>query len=71
MNLLLGRWRCTCNLNEESDSDERDIGCKQCYLQQFIKTRNLNIRIPSPEVIYEIERNYNWDHRFTCSSTYK
>jgi hypothetical protein len=63
--LLMERLFCECNLEKESDLDF----CMKCYLQTFIKTHSLRIRILFPGEIKNIGRKYNWDHRFTSSST--
>jgi hypothetical protein len=67
INLLLKSLSCNCVPKEESPEND----CKQCYLHQFIRRHNLPIRIHSVREIEEIERKYNWNHRFASCWIYK
>jgi hypothetical protein len=67
INLMLKCLSCHCKPKEESAQND----CKQCYLQHFIRRHNLPIRIHSVREIEEIERKYNWNHRFASCWIYK
>jgi hypothetical protein len=67
INLLLKSLSCGCIPIEESASNY----CKQCYLQQFIRRKDLPIRIHSVREIEEMEWKYTWSHRFASSWIYK
>jgi hypothetical protein len=67
INLLLKSLSCNCMPKEESPAND----CKQCYLHQFIRSHNLPIRIHSAREIEEVQRKYEWNHRFASCWIYK
>jgi hypothetical protein len=67
INLLLKSLSCNCMSKEEYPAND----CKACYLQQFIRSRNLPIRIHSVREIEEAQRKYEWNHRFASCWIYK
>jgi hypothetical protein len=67
INLLLKSLSCNCMPNDESPAND----CRQCYLHHFIRSHNLPIRIHSVEEIEEVQRKYEWNHRFASNWIYK
>jgi hypothetical protein len=67
INLLLKSLSCNSVPKEESPAND----CKQCYLRQFIRSHNLPIRIHSAREIEEVQRKYEWNHRFASTWIYK
>jgi hypothetical protein len=67
INLLLKSLSCNCMPKEGSPAND----CKQCYLQQFIRSHNLPIRIHSVKEIDEAQRKYERNHRFASCWIYK
>jgi hypothetical protein len=67
INLLLKSLSCNCMSKEESPAND----CKQCYLHQFLRSHHLPIRIHSAREIEEVQRKYEWNHRFASCWIYK
>jgi hypothetical protein len=67
INLLFKSLSCGCVSKEESAAND----CKKCYLHNFIRKRNLPIRIHTVKQIEEMERRYEWNHRFASTWIYK
>jgi hypothetical protein len=67
INLLIKSLSCNCVPKEESPTND----CKQCYLHQFIRSHHLPIRIHSAREIEEVQRKYEWNHRFASCWIYK
>jgi hypothetical protein len=67
INLMMKCLSCHCKPEEESARNY----FKQCYLHHFIRRHNLPIRIHSVREVEEMERKYEWNHRFASCWIYK
>jgi hypothetical protein len=68
INLLIKSFPCDCIVRKDEPPTN---DCQQCYLQQFIRSQDLPIRIHSVQEIEEMERKYQWNHRFAGTWIYK